>query len=649
MSSDLERAQKRYQREKAARLQAEEILELKSRELFEKNQDLKKLSESLESQVVSRTKDLMAARDEALSAARAKSEFLANMSHELRTPMNGVLGMLAMLQSTQLDEQQAEFLQVSKSSGELLLSVINDILDFSKIDAGRMDLEHLVFEPSNLLTDVVTPLNFMAEEKGIQLTVDCDKHMPAAIWGDPTRLKQIIINLVSNAVKFTAKGSVSVSVKAVNDEYMIQVKDTGMGMDKNQLQHIFDAFGQGDSSITRTHGGTGLGLTITNSLVQMMKGRVKVESELNKGSIFSVNLPLLHASKEALQSIHEMKQGLVFSQEPILLVEDNLVNQRIAKHLLDEANLNVSIANNGLEALELLNTKRFNLVLMDLQMPVMDGIEATRKIRRSETAFKHIPIIAMTAHASTEHIQECLEVGMNAHTTKPIDVDVLLNAIANWITPSGVSEPKEQQTLSSNDSLMIDGIEVRDGIKRVNGNLALFKKLLLTFCEESEGFAGDINALMQAGETIRIKNRFHGVKGSASNISAFRVSELAAVLEKESAQGNIEFIQSNISEFIDELSSLCGNIRQTLESDDSKEESYEAMSEHEWQQGLLVIVENVNTDFSVASDEIERISNFELPQNKRDLIKSLARYSNEFDMTEIESTIKQSQWWNNGR
>ncbi len=377
--------------------------------------------------VTSGIDELVTARELALSAVKLKSEFLANMSHEIRTPINGVIGMTGLLLDTILTEQQRDFADSVKRSGENLLTVINDILDFSKIDAGKLDLEIVEFSLPNLIDDVEKMLSFTAENKGIRLYSDIDRNILPCLKGDPGRLRQILTNLVSNAIKFTGKGHVKIhanQVETVDGKVHVQfkVEDTGIGIPKSALSRMFQAFSQADASTTRKFGGTGLGLSISKRLVDLMEGQIGVESEDGKGSNFWFTIPLLPGELTSFENNKvENKETIVTSYPArILVAEDNAINQKIALVTLKKLGYKPHAVANGNEVLDALREIPFDLVLMDCQMPIMDGYEATTIIRKSENLnFKNIPIIAMTANALKGDMEKCLKIGMTDYISKP--------------------------------------------------------------------------------------------------------------------------------------------------------------------------------------------------------------------------------------
>ena len=386
------------------------------------------------------------AREVALEASRAKSEFLANMSHEIRTPLNGVLGMAEHLEFTELDEEQRECVRTIGSSGKALLGVINDILDFSKIEAGRIELEYLDFNIADVLREVADVAGVRAREKGIELRTDLDPDLPEAVNGDPTRLRQVLLNLSSNAVKFTESGNVTlrVAVQSRDDSgYRVrfEVRDTGIGIPGDRQEGLFRPFSQADASTTRRFGGTGLGLTISRDLVGMMDGEIELESIEGEGSTFWFDIRLGQPQQpliEALQQAAEPEAGAPSdaSSLSILLVEDNGVNELVARRFLERMGHRVTSAGHGEIALECLERERFDAVLMDCQMPVMDGYEATRRIRAGESEGQHLTVIAMTAHAMEGAREECIAAGMDEYLTKPIQRDALeqvLNRVAGAI------------------------------------------------------------------------------------------------------------------------------------------------------------------------------------------------------------------------
>lgn len=640
------RLEKRCAREKKARLAAEEVLEEKSRELHDKNERLRRFSDDLEMQVAERTIELKEARDEALAAAATKSEFLANMSHELRTPMNGVLGMLKILEGTQLNDDQQDLLRIARSSGELLLSVINDVLDFSKIDADKMELENLPFRPELLLEEVVEPMVFSASSKSISLLYSADKNLPAALSGDPTRLKQIITNLVSNAIKFTDDGIVNVTMELCEDDWLIRVTDTGTGMSQRQLDHIFEAFNQGDSSITRTHGGTGLGLTIINRLAAMMGGDINVTSTVGKGSEFIVRLPVIEADAAlVVNDKYCRSENIRFKNQPILLVEDNKVNQQIAISLLTELGLNITVAENGLEALQKLQFDKFELVLMDLQMPVMGGVEATRKIRALVTDYADIPIIAMTAHAGKEHIDECLSVGMNAHATKPIDLDELVHILTQWLESDSADEVLQPQNDEQSPD-EIDGINLEEALPRVRNNWPLLKRLFATFLQDQEDIVGSVRDAILQDDMESCSVRLHTLKGSAANIGANDLAAIAAVMEKAAKAGDKNSLQENMGALGEQFSRVGFSLALLPSSNANSSNSHPLLADNtptsqaEFVEQLTALSQILASDISEAENLLMDIQN-RYGAQYGDVLKPIQQDLDSFDIDAAMERIKQ--------
>jgi len=370
--------------------------------------------------------ELKKARDVAEQAAKAKAMFLANMSHEIRTPLNGIVGMIDILRQTNLDDQQREYLSIIDISSETLLMIINDILDFSKIEAGEISFEKISFNIRNEIDDVYKVLSYRAKQKHLEFSIDVGTDVPETLQGDPFRLKQILINLINNAIKFTKKGFVRVSVLLIRnagykDAIRFEVQDSGIGISPENQQKLFKSFSQADTSTTRNFGGSGLGLAISKRLVQMMDGEIGAESAEGKGSMFWFTVTLDKATSENIVK-EEMQNDHHTRSLNILLAEDNAINQKVSMINIHKLGHQVQVASNGNEAVEMFLHHSFDLILMDVHMPGMDGLEATREIRKIEAERKTdhpVPIIAMTATIYEEDIRNFYNWGMNDYLGKP--------------------------------------------------------------------------------------------------------------------------------------------------------------------------------------------------------------------------------------
>ena len=404
---------------------------------------------SLERRVSERTRELETARDEALAAVHAKDQFLSNMSHELRTPMNGMLGALELLAMSELQPKQAHYLDVATASGEALLAILNEVLDFAKIGSNLLHLEHEPIDVNGIARSVVALFSALAESKEIDLQFIPDPALSALRLGDALHLRQVLLNLVGNAMKFTPRGQVTLRTQLVRDgdseSVAFEVKDAGIGIEASQLERIFEPFVQAEDLTHAVSTGTGLGLSISRQLVRSMGGELTVASVRGHGSTFRFALTLEVAPVTAAMPLDALEDESTIERLKgrVLLVEDNLVNQIVGVAMLESLGLDVVAANNGEEALEKIAEMSFELVLMDCHMPVMDGYEATRRIREAERRGdrRRMPVVALTANAFRNDVDRCLSVGMDAHLAKPYSSKQLRSAIAPWLKGTAAAPP----------------------------------------------------------------------------------------------------------------------------------------------------------------------------------------------------------------
>jgi signal transduction histidine kinase/CheY-like chemotaxis protein len=521
--------------------------------------------------------EIEAARAEAVAANAAKDEFLAHMSHEIRTPLNGVMGMNNLLAQTALSPEQRQYVDLVGSSGQALLALVNDLLDFSRLQAHKLVLEQVRFPLRRWLWEVVEPQRIAAQAKGLALQLHTDDNLPHEMVGDPGRLRQVVINLLSNAIKFTDKGRVDISMQLVDDgdqqqAVQLEVRDTGIGIAPEKQQLVFAAFAQADSSTSRRFGGTGLGLSICERLVGLMGGRMELVSAAGRGSCFTVLVPLAVARSDTpvtqfgLEGFGESQipaqagpqnmQAVAarpYTGKKALVVDDHSVNQLLAGKLLELQGIKVQLAADGEQALQAVKTSDFDVVLMDIQMPRMDGWQATQQIRQWEQATqkKRVPIVALSAHASAADREQAMACGMDGYLSKPLTAEALAAALLKTSmhlpkVADAAPLPTKQVGASQIASTPEQGTQVSRErmLTRLAGDEALLHAMAQAFCNDLRERMGQVHAALRQQDWGTVRAQAHALKGALLTMTAHAAAQEAQALELAAQAQNIASAQA---------------------------------------------------------------------------------------------------------